>query len=102
MFNMIFKRTIKLSKNDEQLIAALQLVGDKTRFRLIKLLLKNKGLCVSEIANKLGISIPAASQHFKKFEMAGIVESQRSGQKTCYILRDTALVNKIDRLINEK
>jgi predicted transcriptional regulator len=55
---------------------------------MFKILLEKKQLCVSEIANKLNVSVPAVSQHFRTFELVGIVEKERMGQKICYQLKD--------------
>lgn len=78
----------KLSKNDERLIHILQVLGDTSRYKMFKILLEKKQLCVSEIASKLNISVPAVSQHFRTFELVGIVEKERMGQKICYQLKD--------------
>lgn len=88
-------RTIKLSQRDERLVFAMQLLGDKTRFKIFKLLLSDKEMCVSQIADQLDISVSAVSQHFRNFEQLGLVDKKRTGQKICYVLRDD------DRLVNE-
>ncbi len=77
-----------LTQKEERLVHALQLLGDKTRFKMFKLLIENHDLCVSEIAAKLDISVSAVSQHFRSFELMGIVQKERLGQKICYGLKD--------------
>ena len=88
----------KLSKNDERLVHILQALGESNRYKIFKILLEKKQLCVSEIAGRLNISVPAVSQHFKTFELVGIVEKERMGQKICYHLKDDDQVVK--KLIN--
>lgn len=90
MLNMVVAETprAKLSKNDERIIHILQVLGDTSRYKMFKILLEKKQLCVSEIANKLNVSVPAVSQHFRTFELVGIVEKERMGQKICYQLKD--------------
>lgn len=78
----------KLNKNDERIIHILQALGDASRYKMFKIMLEKKQLCVSEIASKLNISVPAVSQHFRTFELVGIVEKERMGQKICYQLKD--------------
>lgn len=78
----------KLSKNEERLVHAMQLLGDKTRFKMFKLLADDHELCVSEIAAQLNISVSAVSQHFRSFEILGIVQKERMGQKICYELKE--------------
>ncbi len=90
MLNMVIAETprTKLSKNDERIVHILQVLGDTSRYKIFKILLEKKQLCVSEIANKLNVSVPAVSQHFRTFELVGIVEKERMGQKICYQLKD--------------
>ena len=87
----ITKRTtshsIELTSAEERLVYSLQLLGDKTRFRIFKLLMTNENMCVTEIATVLGVSLSAVSQHFRSFEMLGLVDKERVGQKICYMLR---------------
>lgn len=85
--------------SENRLIHSLQLLGDKTRFRMFKLLSSNRNLCVSEIASELNISPSAVSQHFRQFELVGLVNKDREGQRICYVLKsDDALVNELKEL----
>ncbi len=85
--------------NEEKLIHTMQLLGDKTRFQIFKLLINNENLCVSQIAERLNISVSAVSQHFRNFEIIGLVTKRRDGQKICYELKnDDELVKKISKL----
>ena len=89
----------QLSRNEERLIHAMQILGDKTRFKMFKLLASDKELCVSEIANQLDISVSAVSQHFRNFEMIGLVEKERTGKKICYAIKqDDKLVDELIKL----
>ena len=94
--------SVTLSKPEEKMIFALQLLGDKTRFKIFKLLAQDKELCVSEIAKQLNISVSAVSQHFRQFEMLGIVGKERMGQKICYCLNEQDnFVDQLKKLIKE-
>ena len=77
---------LRLDQTEIRTVHALQLLGDPTRFKMFKLLASDQDLCVSEIAAKLNISPSAVSQHFKNFEMIGLVSKYRDGQKICYTL----------------
>lgn len=93
----------KLSKNDERVVHILQVLGDTSRYKMFKILLERKQLCVSEIANKLSISVPAVSQHFRTFELVGIVEKERMGQKICYQLKaDDELIKQLIKIANKR
>jgi DNA-binding transcriptional ArsR family regulator len=96
---MINKPSNQLTKNEERLVHAMQLLGDKTRFRMFRLLADDKEMCVSEIAAQLNISVSAVSQHFRNFELLGIVEKERMGQKICYELKnDDVFVKQLSSL----
>jgi len=77
----------KLNLREDRLVSVMQVLGDKTRFRMFKIMLSGKEMCVTDIADVLGISSPAVSQHFRIFELVGLVDRTRKGQKICYSLK---------------
>lgn len=90
------------SVNEDKLIRYLQLLGDKTRFKMFKLLLNNDDLCVTQISDRLGVSTSAVSQHFKIFELLGVVYKDRRGQKICYLINhDDPMVNDLIGFIDQ-
>lgn len=95
---MMSNATLQVAEN--RLIHTLQLLGDKTRFKIFKLISTNEDLCVSGIAKELQISPSAVSQHFRHFEILGLVDKERMGQKICYSLREEdELVIELKQLI---
>ena len=62
----------------------MQLLGDETRYKIFEILLQGNDYCVSEISSLLKVSPSAVSQHFRMFELAGLVTKTRNGQKMCY------------------
>lgn len=78
----------QIGNKEERLIQAMQLLGDSTRYKMFKLLTENEEMCVSDIADTLGVSVSAISQHFRQFELVGLVNKERMGQKICYVLDD--------------
>lgn len=95
---MITNTVSKISEN--RLIHTLQLLGDKTRFKIFKLISTKENYCVSAIASELKISPSAVSQHFRHFEILGLVDKERMGQKICYTLReDDELVVELKQLM---
>ena len=89
------KSRTTLSREEERLVRAMQILGDSTRFKIFKLLMTGDELCVTEIAAELKITLSAVSQHFRNFEMAGLVYKERMGQKICYFLKDDSLVKEL-------
>lgn len=92
-----------LTRSEERLVNILQLLGDKTRYKMFKILLSKEEFCVSEVADKVGISVPAASQHFRIFELVGLVYKRRYGKMICYVLKeDDPLVQHLITLMRVK
>lgn len=72
-------------------------LGSEIRISIIKLLLKNKGMNMNELATSLNITNGALTSHIKKLEDCGIVTivSESSGhgnQKKCMVHLDKILV----------
>lgn len=90
------KQIIDVKKNINQLILkegeklpiVFNALSDMGRFRIFRLLMAHYGICVTDIANILGISVPAASQQLRVLEMTGIVRKERVGQTILYGIRD--------------
>lgn len=98
------KQASPLTNQEERLVHAMQLLGDKTRFKLFKLLMNTNSqqMCVSELAQELHVSSSAISQHFRSLELVGLVDKERDGQKICYLLTDDDLVDRLKTIINSK
>lgn len=52
----------------------------------------NETLCVSDVAEKLGISQPAASQHIKVLKNVGILEENKKGFRVYYTIDNEVLM----------
>ena len=82
-------------------------LGDTNRMKIFKILLNQKPqeFCVSDIAQKLKTSIPAASKQLKAMEEAGLVKRKREGQMICYevesndpVIKDLIkIIKKVDK-----
>jgi DNA-binding transcriptional ArsR family regulator len=64
----------------EKLTTIFQALSDPTRLKLVRLLKEYKGaLCVNALANRLGVTQSAVSQHLRILKQSGIVRGKRSG-----------------------
>ena len=63
----------------------------ETRVKIIELLKANGALGVKEISNRLGITLPAVSQHLKILKQAGLVRSERQGYWIPYSINEDAM-----------
>lgn len=69
-----------------QLSNILALAGNEARLKIIYLLEEEKELCPCDLADILGMSIPAVSQHLRKLKDGNIVETRKEGQTIYYSL----------------
>lgn len=89
-----------ISSTNPQMLRVFNALSDPSRFHIFKLLLNHKDICVSDIANILGITVPAASQQLKILEIAQLVKREREGQMICYkIANDNPAVKSIIKII---
>ena len=69
-----------------QLSPILALAGNEVRLKMIYLLDEEKELCPCDLADILGMTIPAVSQHLRKLKDGGLIESRKEGQTIYYSL----------------
>ena len=74
----------------------LALAGNEVRLKIVYLLKEEKELCPCDLADILGMSIPAVSQHLKKLKDGNIVETRKEGQTIYYSLTQENL-----RILNQ-
>ena len=63
-------------EKEEQLFKAL---ADKTRLRILWLLMEEKKLCVADVMGVLAITQSSASRHLRYLFNAGLVKDRREG-----------------------
>ena len=64
----------------------LSLAGNEVRLKIVYLLEEEKELCPCDLADILGMSIPAVSQHLRKLKDRNIVETRKERQTIYYSL----------------
>lgn len=90
----------ELETTDARVPVMLNILGDWARFRIFSIFMQHKGICVTELAKILNISIPAVSQHLKILERSGLVTREKMGKMVCYRLKESdRLVKLIMRFI---
>lgn len=76
-----------------------KIFGDTTRIRILSTL-RQKELCVSELAQKLSISQSALSHQLKILKQSKLVKCYRGGKSIFYSLADNHVVTIIDQGID--
>jgi DNA-binding transcriptional ArsR family regulator len=84
----------KLNNNSNAfglLSSLLALAGNEVRLKIMFLLEEENELCPCDLADILGMSIPAVSQHLRKMKDGNVIEARRSGQTIFYSLKSEQL-----------
>lgn len=85
-----------------QIQAMLKALSDKSRFKIIELLLQ-KNYCVRALSYKMGISESAVSQHIKVLKEAGLLVGNKCGYHVHYRVNKEVLhqlAKEIEELAN--
>jgi DNA-binding transcriptional ArsR family regulator len=72
------------------IVDTMKILADETRFRIVELLLQND-YCVGALANRLGISGAAVSQHLQILRKGGLVKGEKRGYWTHYVVERSVL-----------
>ena len=81
------KNKLKLAqKSFLSLSNILALAGNEVRLKVVYLLEEEKELCPCDLADILGMTIPAVSQHLRKLKDGNIVATRKEGQTIYYSL----------------
>lgn len=77
-----------------------KVLGDSTRLRILDMLKQDGPLPAKTIAEKVGVSAAAVSQHLKALRYAGLVSSERQGYWVPYSVDEEALEDCCAMLID--
>lgn len=84
----------KVAQNEKifsKLSNILALAGSDVRLKILFLLEEEEKLCPCDLADILGMTVPAISQHLRKMKDGNIIKSNRVGQTIYYSLSDQNL-----------
>lgn len=86
--------------SDDRLPLIFNALSDPGRYRIFKLLMEGRDVCVTDVAHIFEISVPAASQQLRILEFSGLVKRVRMGQMICYeVKKDHPTVRAIMKLV---
>lgn len=86
---------------ENELVMRLKALGEKTRFKIIRLLLSHS-YCVKALSCQLDISEAAVSQHLQVLRKAGLVKGEKIGYWTHYAVEKHILDQTGEELKNIK
>lgn len=82
-----------------ELTALFKLLGNETRVRLLHALVRSGELCVSELADTVGMKPQAVSNQLQRLSDRGVVASRREGANIHYRLVDPCVADVFDRAL---
>ena len=86
------KQKLKVAQTPlNKLSNILALAGNEVRLKIIYLLEQEKELCPCDLADILGMTIPAISQHLRKMKDGNLIEFRKEGQTFYYSLKQENL-----------
>jgi len=89
-------------KKDKVLSLVFNALSDPSRLQIFKILLERNDVCVSDIANILNVSVPAASRQLSILESSGLVEKVRQGQSTCFrVQKENTITNSLIEVLKK-
>ncbi|CAL9357057.1 ArsR/SmtB family transcription factor [Streptomyces albus] len=81
-----------------QAATAFGLLASPSRVHIVWAL--SQGECdVTHLAERVGGTLPAVSQHLAKLKLAGLVRSRREGRRQVYLVDDPAVVAVVHEMV---
>lgn len=77
--------------------ATFKALGNATRLRMLHALVRTGEVCVSDIAEAVGMKPQAVSNQLQRLSDRGILEARREGLQVFYRVVDPCVVSLIDR-----
>jgi DNA-binding transcriptional ArsR family regulator len=72
-------------------------LADPTRLRVVSALIKSKSVCVSDIAELLGMSISRVSHHLSILDKLGFTRHKQNGKQVFYTISDDCITDILAR-----
>lgn len=89
------RQELESTNKVEEAAELLELAGNSTRLKLLYLMNNMQELCVSDMAELVGVSVSAVSQHLSKLKAYGLVKPRRDAQTRYYRLTDHSFNEKL-------
>ncbi len=93
------KRGMLSSSDAEKTARIFRALTDESRLRIVHLLMTEKRICVTDIAEMLGQSISSVSHHLRKLRDLGFIKREREGKRIFHSLDDECIDDIMRRAI---
>jgi ArsR family transcriptional regulator, arsenate/arsenite/antimonite-responsive transcriptional repressor len=78
----------------------LRALADKTRQQIILLFIKNKELCVNDIAKEFSLSRPTISHHLSLMKRAKLLNSRKEGKEIFHSINKKYIAETLTSILN--
>jgi len=89
------RKSLEFAPELEEAAQLFNLASNSTRLKILFLLDRLKELCVCDLAEMLGVSVSAVSQHLAKLRAYGLTPTRRDAQTIYYRLSDHEFLEKL-------
>lgn len=89
------RQNLQGTSDIEEAAELMNLAGNSTRLKLLYLLHNMTELCVCDLAELLGVSVSAVSQHLSKLKAYQLVKPRRDAQTIYYSLTEHPFNEKL-------
>ncbi len=89
------RKGLEFAPELEEAAELFNLASNSTRLKILFLLDRLKELCVCDLAEMLGVSVSAVSQHLAKLRAYGLATTRRDAQTIYYRLSDHEFLEKL-------
>ena len=94
------KKIENVGSDLSDLATIIGLIGNDTRIKILYLIQSENRLCVCDLSDILGMTVPATSQQLRKLKDRGIISSEREGTVIYYSLTEKYLETVMSVLTN--
>jgi DNA-binding transcriptional ArsR family regulator len=84
-------------RQTSELETLFKVLGNGTRLRLVHALVKAGELCVSDLAQQIGVQTQAVSNQLKQLALQGVVVPRRHGNHIYYSVIDNCVITMVER-----
>ncbi|TFH10458.1 MAG: transcriptional regulator [Candidatus Thorarchaeota archaeon] len=89
---------VKFMRNEvTDIVTMFKALGDTSRVKIIALLTREPNLCVTDIGQKLDMSISRVSHHLKLLEHLGFVTHRQEGKQVYHRIEDDCIIDIMTR-----
>lgn len=92
----LIKRNLASQKGLETLADLLAVAGNGQRLKILYLLHAHREMCVCDLAEVLGLTDSAVSQHLRKLKDRNLVKTRRTGQTIFYSLVPNVFTSNLE------